>query len=118
MLSVSATHCANWERIFVSIGGEMNSRRGVVIFYRFVLPVFTVANLGLGLFLLTMLQPPGWLAWLELGTGALCCCIAGWLAGAAWVHSYWASAMERQGRTRRPILGATFGWLRGAPGPA
>ena len=54
----------------------MNSRRGVVIFYRFVLPVFTVANLGLGLFLLTMLRPPGWLAWLELGTGALCCCIA------------------------------------------
>jgi hypothetical protein len=96
----------------------MNSRRGVAIFYRFVLPVFTVANLGLGLFLLTMLRPPGWLAWLELGTGALCCCIAGWLAGAAWTKSYWASAMERQVRTWRRIVDATFGWLEDAPVPA
>ena len=96
----------------------MNSRRGVDIFYKFVLPAFTLANLGLGLYTLTMLGPTGWLAWVELGTGAFCCAVAGWLTGAAWSKSYWGSAMERQVRTWRRVVDAMFRWLEEAPVPA
>src|SRR5439155_1212390 len=105
-------------RIFLSIGGERDNRRGGKILYWFILPGFTLGNLGLGLFLLTMLRPPVWLAGLELVAGALCCCVAGWLGGAAWTKSIWGSAMERQVRTWRRIVDAMFGWIEEAPVPA
>ena len=96
----------------------MDSRRGVKIFYWFILPGFTLGNLGLGLFLLTMLRPPVWVAGLELAAGALCCCVAGWLGGSAWTKSIWGSAMERQVRTWRRVVDAMFGWIEEAPVPA
>jgi hypothetical protein len=96
----------------------MDNRRGVKIFYCLILPGFTLGNMGLGLFLLTMLHPPGWMAGLELVAGALCCCVAGWLGGAAWTKSIWGSAMERQVRTWRRIVDAMFGWIEEAPVPA
>jgi hypothetical protein len=95
----------------------MNSRTGVDIFYRFVLPGLTVANLGLGLVMLTMVGPGSIASWLELVTGAFCCAVAGWLAGAAWSKWYWGSAMERQVRTWHRVVDAMFRWLEEAPVP-
>jgi hypothetical protein len=60
----------------------MDRRRRGIIFYRVILPGFTLVNLGLGIFTLTGLKPNGPLGWMMLGTGVLCCGIAGWLAGA------------------------------------
>ncbi|MBJ7599597.1 MAG: hypothetical protein DLM67_09750 [Candidatus Nephthysia bennettiae] len=96
----------------------MDNRRGGNILYWFILPGLTLGNLGVGLFLLTMLRPPVWVAGVELGAGALCCCVAGWLGGAAWTKSIWGSAMERQVRTWRRIVDAMFGWIEEAPVPA
>ena len=98
----------------------MNRRRRANIFYRVILPVFTLANLFLGIVTLVQLHPwsSGWLGWLELGTGAFCCAIAGWLAGAGWSKSYWGSAMERQVTAWRRIVDAMFGWIEEAPVPA
>lgn len=96
----------------------MVGQKGVKIFYKFVLPGLTIANLGLGLLILTMLGPTGWMAWLELVVGAFCCSCAGWLVGAAWSKSYWGSAMDRQVRTWRRIVDAMFRWLEEAPVPA
>jgi hypothetical protein len=93
------------------------SRRGI-IFYRVVLPGFTLVNLGLGVFTLTGLHPNGLLGWMMLGTGVLCCGIAGWLAGAGWSKNYWGSAMERQVTAWRRIVDAMFGWIEEAPVPA
>src|SRR5437588_2449994 len=96
----------------------MDRRRRSAIFYRVILPGFTLVNLGLGIFTLTGLGPSGWLKWLELGTGAFCCMIAGLLAGAAWSKFYWGSAMERQVTAWRRIVDAMFGWIEEAPVPA
>ena len=96
----------------------MDTRRGVGIVYWLVLPGVAIGNLGLGLFLLTMLRPPMWMAALELGVGALCCAVAGWLGGSAWTKSIWGSAMERQVRTWRRVVDAMFGWIEEAPVPA
>jgi hypothetical protein len=95
----------------------MGNRRGESIFYRLVLPGFTLANLGLGLYLMRILSPSGWLSWLVLATGALCCGVVGWLAGAAWTRSYWVSAMERQVGTWRRVVDAMFWWIEEAPVP-
>ncbi|HEY4868069.1 MAG TPA: hypothetical protein VIK45_21440 [Candidatus Dormibacteraeota bacterium] len=95
----------------------MNSRRGVVI-YRCVLPAVVLGSVGLGFFWLSMQRPPSWLASLELATGALCCCIAGWVAGSTWTKACWTSAMERQVRTWRRIVDTMFGWIEEAPVPA
>ena len=96
----------------------MDRRRRGVIFYRVILPGFTLVNLGLGVFTLAELHPSGWLSWLELATGAFCCMIAGLLAGAGWSKSYWGSAMERQVTAWRRIVDAMFGWIEEAPVPA
>ena len=71
----------------------MNSRRGVVI-YRCVLPAAVLGSVGLGFFWLSMQRPPSWLASLELATGALCCCIAGWVAGSTWTKACWTSLVD------------------------
>jgi hypothetical protein len=96
----------------------MDRRRRGIIFYRLVLPGFTLVNLGLGIFTLTGLRPSGALQWMELATGVFCCGIAGLLAGAAWSKAYWGSAMERQVTAWRRIVDAMFRWIEEAPVPA
>jgi len=96
----------------------MDRRRRGIIFYRVVLAGVTLVNLGLGIFTLTGLRPSGLLEWMMLGTGALCCGIAGLLAGAGWSKAYWGSAMERQVTAWRRIVDTMFGWIEEAPVPA
>jgi len=96
----------------------MDRRRRGIIFYRVVLPGFTLVNLGLGIFTLMGLRPSGGIQYMELGTGVLCVGIAGWLAGAAWSKQYWGSAMERQVTAWRRIVDAMFRWIEEAPVPA
>jgi hypothetical protein len=88
------------------------------LFYRVFLPLGVLANLGLAVVILNGLRPEGWLGWLEVGTGAFCCMVAGWLAAAAWSKSYWNNAMARQVATWRRIADAFFAWLEEAPLPA
>jgi hypothetical protein len=97
---------------------RMDRRRRGIIFYRVILPGFTLVNLGLGIFTLVQLHPIGPLGAMELATGAFCCAIAGWLAGAGWSKSYWGSAMERQVTAWRRIVDAMFRWIEDAPVPA
>ena len=85
------------------------------LFYRVFLPVAVVANLVLGLFILSGLNPTGWVAWLEVGTGALCCLIAGWLAAAAWSKTYWGRAMANQVAVWRQIAETFFVWIEDTP---
>lgn len=88
------------------------------LFYLLFLPVGASANLALGLLVLKDLETDGELRWLQLGIGALCCMIAGWLACATWSKSYWSRSMQRQVATWRAIADAFFGWLEEAPLPA
>lgn len=88
------------------------------MFFLVVLPVGAVANLILGLIILTKLRPVGWTDWLLVTTGAFCCMIAGWLAAAAWSKSYWNRSMARQVALWRRIADAIFIWLEEAPVPA
>ena len=99
-------------------GKRMYARSSGRVFYRVFLPVAVVVNLGLGVLILSYLQPVGWLGWVEVATGAFCCLIAGWLAAAAWSKSYWGSAMTRQIVAWRQIADAIFAWLEEAPLPA
>jgi uncharacterized membrane protein len=87
-------------------------------FYTVFLPVAVLANLGLGLLILDGLHPGDWSGWLQIGTGAFCCVIAGWLAAAAWSRSYWNHAMAHQVAVWRRIASAFFVWLEEAPLPA
>ena len=96
----------------------MYARSSGRVFYRVFLPVAVAVNLGLGVLILSYLQPVGWLGWVEVATGAFCCLIAGWLAAAAWSKSYWGSAMTRQIVAWRQIADAIFAWLEEAPLPA
>jgi hypothetical protein len=87
-------------------------------FYSVFLPLGSVANLILGLMVLSQMRPDGQIAWLELGTGALCCMIAGWLAASAWSKSYWNRTMVQQVALWRRIADAFFAWLEEVPVPA
>ena len=87
-------------------------------FYGVFLPLGVLANLGLGIVIIAGLHPSSWPGWLEVGTGAFCCMVAGWLAAAAWSKSYWNNAMARQVVVWRRIADAFFGWLEEAPLPA
>lgn len=84
-------------------------------FYKVLLPMFVVANLGLGLLVLAQLGPAGWLEWLEIATGAFCCMVAGWLAAAGWSKSYWGQSMARQVGTWQRIVDAIFAWIEDLP---
>jgi hypothetical protein len=95
----------------------MEMRRRGVVFYRLVLPVFTLVNLGLGVFMLVSVGPTGWTGWMELATGGFCCAIAGCLAGAGWSKNYWSSAMERQISAWRRMADAMFRWIEETPVP-
>jgi len=94
---------------------ETRSRR---IFYSVFLPLGAVMNLILGLVVLTEMRTDNTLSWLQLGTGALCCMIAGWLAASAWSTSYWNRSMAKQVAVWRRIADAIFAWLEEAPLPA
>lgn len=101
----------------VSDGSPVPARATERWFFKIFLPLGVVANLGLGLVILTGLQPQSWAGWLQVGTGAFCCLVAGWLAAAAWSKSYWHRSMTRQVATWRQISDAFFGWLEEAPLP-
>ena len=95
-----------------------SARKVERIVYRVVLPVGVVANLGLGVVILAGLEPQSWPQWLEVGTGAFCCVVAGWLAAAAWSRSYWSRTQARQVALWRQIAGTFFAWLEEASPPA
>lgn len=88
------------------------------IFYGVFLPLGVIVNVGLGILILAGLRPDGWSGWLEIGTGAFCCVVAGWLAAAAWSKSYWNRNMAHQVAIWRGIADAFFSWLEEAPVPA
>lgn len=92
--------------------------RGQRLFYGLFLPLGVLANLALGLVILAGLNPAGWSDWLLIGTGALCCVIAGWLAAAAWSKFYWYRSITRQVATWSRIADAFFEWVEHAPVPA
>jgi hypothetical protein len=92
-----------------------SSRR---LFYRVFIPIAVAVNLGFGVVILSYLGPGGRLGWLEVGTGAFCCLVAGWLAASAWSKSYWNAARARQIAAWRQIADAIFAWLEEAPLPA
>lgn len=89
------------------------TRRG--LFFSVFLPAGAAANLVLGLVVLRGLQPDSAVGSLQLGTGALCCMIAGWLAAAAWSRFYWNRSMARQVVVWRRIADAIFGWMEEMP---
>ena len=97
-------------------GNKVRSERHQY-FYGLFLPLGVLANLGLGLFILVGITPETWPGWLQTGTGALCCVIAGWLAAAAWSKSYWHRNMANQVATWRRISDAFFSWVEEAPVP-
>ncbi len=87
------------------------------LFYAVFLPLGVLVNLVLALMILSGLNPVGWPGWLQLGTGAFCCLVAGWLAAAAWSKSYWNRSMARQVAVWRRIADAFFAWLEDVPVP-
>jgi hypothetical protein len=87
-------------------------------FYRVFLPIAVGINLGLGILVLSDLNPQDWRKVLVIGTGAFCCFVAGSLASAAWTKSYLGDTMARQIATWRQIADAIFSWLEEAPLPA
>lgn len=97
---------------------RVHEPRSQRLFYWVVLPVGAVTNLVLGLIVLTGLKLQSDLSWLELGTGALCCMISGWLAAIAWSRSYWNRSLARQVAVWRRIADTFFAWLEDAPLPA
>jgi hypothetical protein len=97
--------------------GKVRSRRDT-IFYRIFLPISVAANLALGVVILGGLEPHGWIGWLQIGTGAFCCVVAGWLAAAAWSKSYWGNTMARQVAMWHRISDAFFWWLEDVQLPA
>ena len=96
----------------------VRGRRSERVFYNIFLPVAVIANLVLGLIILSGLRPYFWTEWLEIATGAFCCLVAGGLAAAAWSKFYWGKAMAHQVFVWRRIADAFFVWLEDAPLPA
>ena len=88
------------------------------LFFRLFLPLGVLANLVLGILILSGLRPQSWSDWLQVSTGAFCCVVAGWLAAAAWSKAYWSRAMSRQVTVWRRIADTFFVWLEEAPLPA
>lgn len=85
------------------------------LFYSLFVPFGAIANVGLGVLVLSGLRPDGELNWLQLGTGAICCMIAGWLAATAWSKSYWNRSMRRQIAVWRRIADTLFVWVDELP---
>ena len=97
-----------------------SENRSQRIFFSIFLPLGVVANVALGVVIISGLDPQDWtnFKWLQVGVGALCCVIGGWLAAAAWSKSYWTRNMARQVAVWRGIADAFFVWLEDAPVPA
>jgi hypothetical protein len=102
----------------IAAGQRPPATRSQRLFYQIFLPLGIVANLGLGILILTGLRPESWSGWLQVGTGAFCCTVAGWLSAAAWSKVYWNRSMARQVALWRQIADAFFTWLEDAPLPA
>lgn len=100
------------------IGGRSltPAKRAHAVFFSVFVPIGSVANLVLGLLILTGLknQETG-LAWLQIGTGAFCCMVAGWLAASAWTRYYWNRNLVRQVAVWRRIADVIFSWLEETP---
>jgi hypothetical protein len=94
--------------------GETTAQR---LFYKVFMPLAVLANLALGVKILTGLGPQSWAEWLQVCTGAFCCLVAGWLAAAAWSRSYWSRSMAAQVALWRRIADAFFAWLEQEPVP-
>ena len=103
-------------RLAATGGGRMT--RAQRVFFAVFLPMGVLANLALGLIILTGLKPESWAGWLQVVTGAFCCMVAGWLTAAAWSRSYWSQSMARQVAVWRRIADTFFAWLEDAPLPA
>jgi hypothetical protein len=99
-------------------GRGLQETRTQRLFYSVFVPLGAVVNMVLGVTVLAQMKPDGMLGWLQLGTGALCCAIAGWLGASAWSKSYWNRSMARQIALWRRIADAFFTWLEDAPLPA
>jgi len=106
------------EPIHVPARWRIKSKERSRFFYKVFLPLGVVANLALGIVILTGLQYTHWYEWLQVGTGAFCCMVAGWLAAAVWSKSYWNRNMARQVTLWRQIADTFFAWLEDAPLPA
>ena len=88
------------------------------LYYTVFLPLGILANLALGLaILMNVMKSGSGVGWLEVGTGAFCCAVAGWLAAAAWSKAYWHRNMARQVATWRRIADTFFDWVEDAPLP-
>lgn len=98
-------------------GARGSARPSERVFYDIFLPLGAAANLALGLFVLSGLRSPNDFGWLELGTGAFCCMVAGWLAAASWSRFYWSRNMARQIAVWGRITDTFFTWLEDAPLP-
>lgn len=89
------------------------------LYYAVFLPLGVVTNLALGLVvLINLIKSDGTVGWLEVGSGAFCCAVAGWLAAAAWSKSYWHRSMARQVAVWRRIADTFFAWVEDVPLPA
>jgi len=99
-------------------GQDATDSRPQRLFYKLFLPLGILANLGLGILILTGLRPESWPGWLQIASGAFCCVVAGWLSAAAWSKVYWSRSMARQVALWRQITDAFFTWLEEAPLPA
>lgn len=81
------------------------------LFFAILLPLGVLANLGLGVAVLSDLRPQGLMQWALVSVGAFCCVVAGWLAAAAWSKAYWNRTMARQVAVWRRISDTIFTWI-------
>jgi hypothetical protein len=92
-------------------------KRSRETFFKVLLPLFVVVNIGLGVLVLAQLGPGKMpeLQWLLIGAGAFCCTVGGWLAGSGWSKSYWGQNMARQVVAWQRIVDAIFAWIEDLP---
>jgi hypothetical protein len=112
-------HLDMWDALWNSVREQWGSQTARErLYFRVFLPLGVLANLGLGIWVLTGVKPlVAWSDWLMVVTGAFCCLVAGWLAAAAWSKSYWNRTMVRQIKVWRRIADTFFAWLEEAPLP-
>ena len=97
---------------------RIRNERAHGLFFSVFVPLGSIANLVLGLWILSGLaRQAGDLGFLEVGTGGFCCMVAGWLAAAAWSRYYWNRSLKRQVAVWYRIVDAFFSWLEEAPLP-
>jgi hypothetical protein len=98
---------------------ESSESRRERMYYGAFLPLGVLTNLVLGVVILTGLMKTNlWADWLQVGAGALCCAIAGWLAAAAWSRSYFNRSRAQQIAVWRRISDTFFTWVESVPVPA